>query len=1659
MKKVSRALLLVLVFGLVAGLLSSCNKNNGLTKDDEVFGNPQEVARNKEPYAEALVPYETIESALGLDYSSSPYYLSLNGEWDFTLVGNPELLPTGFEKADYSYTVSEYAAVRKRADQNISWGTIQVPSNWEMQGYDVPTYSYNTYPWDATLVPPTISESYNPVGLYRNTITIPSDWDGREIYLTLDGVSSAVYVYVNGSMIGYGEDSFTSKTFRLTELLDVGQENLIVFEVYKYSDSSYLEASDSIKFGGIYRDVYLFSTPKTHIRDFQWDIQMNGKDALVNTTVTISSHTSNGPDGYTVSATIYDEKRQIAMEETQIGSSAMFSDTISTTANAYVSTVGGRLSVKEPKLWNAESPNLYTVVLTLKDENGNVVDIVSRRIGFKTVGLFTDDDGRQTFLLNDQKIILRGVLYNEHSAVNGMALTIEEMTEDIKLMKKLNINAVRSPGRPLSSDFIALCDEYGLYVIDDMSLNSNPYSNKDEQSIPGDQSIWQNAILDRLLNVVYRDKNSASVIMWAIGNDSGTGSSFSVLKNWLLSFDSRLIVYDDDIATSDVVVNTDHSITNLVQLLNDKGNKKAVISQNAYGALLNAGGNFSSYMELVEKYDNYQGGFYAYWADKALYWPTNYAAAGETIQTTPYAENPSLYRLAYAGGWGETFIPQEAYRGLSGILTADRKLQSDAEELKRALSPIYISPIDLKNGEFSVANRHSITKFEDNYEISYILYEKDQKISSGVISDLKLAAGEVGSFKIDYGTLNENSEYFLDIEVRYQTKPEWADDDTIVFSRQYALSENDAPIKDGTVSTPEGDPINVSTFVLPKIYASAYSLSQGNLYISNPTLANYSDLFSLSYVTYEQHAYWNVKRWVIFDEGTVENLDVPGGADYAKITIPNKTTGAARDAKYAMYITLTTKVQVGDIPAGTQFVYRFTDNIPFVLDPARNPVPLIDENGNVIEDVLVPPEIDAEPEESDDDLLELPTIDPDAENVYLMEGDNRTEIEDSHSFILLNNGKLDLKINSATGLIERFLIDGKEVFSSSADGYLPSMLANLIRNQTGGDVVSTDVSASVLARLQSLSSEYEKTRLLPDSYQLEQISDTHYRITLDYIWVTYPNKYYRAFALDTSYRVVYDIYADGQMEISVTYDPSNTATTPIELSTILTLPSEFTKMSWYGRGPGESYSDKAADTRVDIFENETIKDHFETQYLYSTGSGDKTEVRWAAFEREDGSGIVITSDTNLFAFNVGGDYPWNNSAYMSNSSSQTVLRIIAQQRGVSANTLFDEMYTEANYIVPGQRYTYSFRIIPVESGYDAEEISKTVLGTEETLQPDEITLDGSSFAFSNAASSNQFLTALNGILSMSAAEGSESQYWIQETATDLNIANLFRLKNAVSGLYLSPVGSVKTSSPSAIEIGLAEYKGFEWQNWSYAGNQLMPYKVALNNYSLHIMGGEDVFSYSGARLALQLAKSNEQAYWTIIADPENPNRIKIQNTLSGQYLTQVNELTYQNEMLADIADRLRNYAIGTNWNSSDTIAKAIRFDAATYDGDLWVPTQAYVTQWSLLPSETQMWTLRASGNGYMIINNKTGEVLTQNGTTLNMSAATEAGNQIWLFENEDGMFRILNQQSGEALTLLSQNGELVLTVSEWQNLAIQKWDLCSLKDLEVNIEAGFNWFN
>ena len=548
--------------------------------------NEQVLHINTEPPRATFVPFATIGEALHGDFTSSPFYFSLNGAWKFHWVGNPNERPANFFETTFD---------------DSAWTNIDVPSNWEMKGFGTPIYlgSGHTFKIDpprVTGVPPanwTAFAQRDPVGSYRKTFELPEKWDGRRVFIHFDGVDSAFYIWCNGTRIGFSKDSRTPAEFDLTDFVKPGA-NQIAVEVYRWSDGSYLEDQDMWRMSGIFRGVYLYSTATARIRDFtvRTDLDSDYRDATLQIKPELWAKNLS-LSNWTVRAQLFDASgKKVWMQTDMPLDHTNFNSFAARGTNGHRSEmrklpsiqVGGlpagakltilfklgtelshdaaeilntdfsarilddrmpqrgepkfawlEAKIKNPAKWTAETPNLYTLVLTLNDENGNVIEADSCQIGFRKIEI---RDGQ--FLINGQPIRLRGVNRHEIDPDTGHALSTERMVQDITLMKQANINAVRTCHYPDDPRWYDLCDRYGIYVLDEANICTHG-----TRGFLANDPRWTGAFLDRAQRMAERDKNHPSVIIWSMGNESGYGPNFAAISGWLHEFDpTRPVHYE-----------------------------------------------------------------------------------------------------------------------------------------------------------------------------------------------------------------------------------------------------------------------------------------------------------------------------------------------------------------------------------------------------------------------------------------------------------------------------------------------------------------------------------------------------------------------------------------------------------------------------------------------------------------------------------------------------------------------------------------------------------------------------------------------------------------------------------------------------------------------------------------------------------------------------------------------------------------------------------------------------------------------------------------------------------------------------------------------------------------------------------------------------------
>lgn len=708
--------------------------------------NAEMIGQNKEPPHNTLIPYQDIDSALTGKFESSQYYMSLNGKWKFNWVRKPSDRPIDFYKNDYDVG---------------NWDEISVPSNWQLHGYGIPIYTDSKYPYSIKRKKiPSIDHEYNPVGSYRKEFVIPEDWNKRQIFIHFQGVKSAFYLWVNGNKVGYSQGSMTPAEFNITNYIKKGK-NILAVEVYRWSDGSYLEDQDMWRFSGIFRDIFLFSTPNIHIRDFFvfCDFDRSYYDVFLKIRAKVHNCTTNQYDDYNVECKLLDRNNNI------IGADPLITKTFSCKNNEEI-LIEMETKVEHPQKWSAETPYLYKFLLILKSPNGGVIEVEQCRYGFRKIEI-----KNAQIYINGVSIIFKGVNRHEHDPDHGRSIPYSRMIQDIEILKQNNINAVRTSHYPNHPKFYDLCDEYGIYILDEANVESHGLRRK----LPKSDPKWTKAVVDRMVSMVERDKNHPCVFMWSLGNEAGFGKNFIKMKEATLKIDNtRPIHYEGDykLKVSDVF-STMYTTTKVLERFAQakKGliysifyprkprhyKKKPHILCEFAHAMGNSLGNFQEYMDIFEKYEICTGGFIWDFVDQGL---RKLSDDGEEF-------------WAYGGDYGDE--PNSTNYCCTGILLPDRTPHPALYEVKKVYQNIKVYPLDLVKGLFKIHNKYNFIN-SAFLEIKWELTANGNKIQEGDLHSIVINPRETKHVKIPFEKpdLNPNTDYYLLIKFKLQGDTLWA---------------------------------------------------------------------------------------------------------------------------------------------------------------------------------------------------------------------------------------------------------------------------------------------------------------------------------------------------------------------------------------------------------------------------------------------------------------------------------------------------------------------------------------------------------------------------------------------------------------------------------------------------------------------------------------------------------------------------------------------------------------------------------------------------------------------------------------------------------------------------------------------------------------------
>ncbi len=718
--------------------------------------NERVIGINKEPGHCTLTPYADIESALEGIREASPFYKSLNGTWKFHWVNKPADRPMDFYQP--SFDVS-------------GWDTIRVPANWQEYGYGRPIYTNMRYPFPPD--PPHIPHDYNPVGSYRRVFEIPEGWDGREVFLHFDGVKSAFYVWVNGCKVGYSEGSMTPAEFNVTDYLQPGR-NLLAVEVYRWSDGSYLEDQDMWRLSGIYRKVYLFSTPKVHIRDFfvRGTLDDLYQDGILMIRPKLATYADVSTRGWSVQARLYDGEQAVLEEPLQIDARRILNERYPQRDNVPFALM--EATIPQVKPWSDEAPNLYTLVLSLHDADGTLVEAQSCKVGFRKIEI---KDGQ--LLVNGRSVKLFGVNRHEHDPDHGRAIPLGRMVQDIKLLKQNNINAVRTSHYPDDPQWYELCDEYGIYLIDETNLETHG-----QGGYLTNIASWHQAFVDRAIRMVERDKNHPSVIIWSLGNESGCGPNHAAMAAWIRDYDpTRPIHYEGAVGDPkdpyyvDMRSRMYARIHQIVEMATDPRDDRPVVLCEYAHAMGNSVGNLKEYWDAIRAHKRLIGGFIWDWVDQGL---------------RKYADDGTMF-WAYGGDYGDT--PNDGNFCCNGIVQPDRKPNPSLHEVKKVYQRIHVTPVDAASGVVSVANEYDFLDLEF-VDVTWELTRDGVVVQQGELPKLAIPAGGDQQIKIPFTQPMADSaaEYWLKVTFSLARDHRWGPEGHVVAWDQFQVPvETPAP--------------------------------------------------------------------------------------------------------------------------------------------------------------------------------------------------------------------------------------------------------------------------------------------------------------------------------------------------------------------------------------------------------------------------------------------------------------------------------------------------------------------------------------------------------------------------------------------------------------------------------------------------------------------------------------------------------------------------------------------------------------------------------------------------------------------------------------------------------------------------------------------------
>lgn len=736
----------------------------------------QVVSVNKEYPRSAFMTYDDRTDALSGKYENSPYYRLLNGTWKFYFVDGYKQLPENITDADIDVS---------------GWNDIKVPGNWELQGYGTAIYTNHGYEFKPRNPQPPLLPEENPVGVYRRDIEVPAEWMDRDIYLHVAGAKSGLYVYINGKEVGYNEDSKNPAEFLINPYVKAGK-NVLTLKIFRWSTGSYLECQDFWRISGIERDVFLYSQPKAAVRDFR--IKSTLDDTYKNGILALEADLRNHRDAAASLTFAYElldkQGKVVASEEKTVNVPAGKQETV-----RFDKELANVLT------WTSETPNLYKVLMTVKEE-GKVTEVIPYNVGFRRIEIKPIEqlagNGKPyvVMFVNGQPIKLKGVNIHEHNPATGHYMTEELMRKDFELMKQNNINSVRLCHYPQDRRFYELCDEYGLYVYDEANIESHGmYYDLRKGGTLGNNPEWLKPHMYRTINMFERNKNYPSVVIWSLGNEAGNGYNFYQTYLWLKQADKDWMARPVNYERAQWEWNSDMYVPQYpgakwLEAVGKQGSDRPVVPSEYSHAMGNSSGNLWDQWQAIYKYPNLQGGYIWDWVDQGF---------------DAYDENGRHY-WTYGGDYGVD-APSNGNFLCNGIVSPDRTPHPAMAEVKYAHQNVAFEAADLASGKFKVLNRFYFTNLK-KYMISYEVKANGKTLKRGKVS-LDVAPQQAAELDVPVSGLKPKAgtEYFVNFAVTTVQPEEGVPAGHEIAHEQFRLPIEPLPVKLAT----GGSPLEVKT--------------------------------------------------------------------------------------------------------------------------------------------------------------------------------------------------------------------------------------------------------------------------------------------------------------------------------------------------------------------------------------------------------------------------------------------------------------------------------------------------------------------------------------------------------------------------------------------------------------------------------------------------------------------------------------------------------------------------------------------------------------------------------------------------------------------------------------------------------------------------------